>query len=39
MYPEKTNDTTSVSDVNNNGDTIILETLSRDDKGHITSVN
>lgn len=39
MYPEKTNDTTSESNVNNNGDTIILETLSRDDKGHITSVN
>ena len=38
-YPKKVDDTTSTSNVNGNGDTIILETLSRDDKGHITKVN
>jgi hypothetical protein len=38
-YPKKVNDTKSESDVNGNGDTIVLETLTRDEKGHVTSVN
>lgn len=38
-YPKKVDDTTSTSDVNGNGDTIVLETLERDDKGHVIKVN
>ena len=38
-YPKKVDDTTSTSDVNGNGDTIVLETLERDEKGHVTKVN
>jgi hypothetical protein len=38
-YPKKVNDTESKSDVNGNGDTIVLETLIRDEKGHVTHVN
>ena len=38
-YPKKVDDTTSNSDVNGNGDTIVLETLIRDEKGHVTHVN
>lgn len=38
-YPKKVDDTTSDFDVNGNGDTIVLETLERDDKGHVIKVN
>lgn len=38
-YSKKEDDTTSTSNVNGNGDTITLETLARDEKGHITKVN
>ena len=38
-YPKKVDDTTSTFDVNGNGDTIVLETLERDDKGHVIKVN
>ena len=38
-YPKKVDDTTSTSNVNGNGDTIVLETLERDDKGHVIKVN
>lgn len=38
-YPKKVDDTESESDVNGNGDTIVLETLVRDEKGHVTKVN
>ena len=38
-YPKKVDDTKNESDVNGNGDTIVLETLSRDEKGHVTKVN
>lgn len=38
-YPKKVDDTTSKSDVNGNGDTIILETLTRDEKGHVIKIN
>ena len=37
-YPKKTDDKVKTSNVNNNGDTIILETLDRDEKGHVISV-
>lgn len=39
MYPYKEDNTTSQSDVNNNGDTIDLETISIDETGHIKHVN
>lgn len=38
-YPREAVDTTSTSNVNENGDTIILETLVHDEKGHIINVN
>lgn len=38
-YPKKVDDTASESNVNGNGDTIVLETLERDDKGHVIKVN
>ena len=38
-YPKGSADTTSTSNVNGNGDTIVLETLTRDEKGHIVKVN
>ena len=38
-YPYKENDTVSESNVNGNGDAIVLETLVRDDKGHVIKVN
>ena len=38
-YPKKVDDTTSTSNVNGNSDTIVLETLERDDKGHVIKVN
>ncbi|MBQ7820101.1 MAG: hypothetical protein IJ341_10440 [Bacteroidales bacterium] len=38
-YPKKIDDTTSESNVNGKGDTIVLETLERDDKGHVIKVN
>ena len=38
-YPKAEDDTTSTSDVNGNGDTIVLETLTRDEKGHVVKVN
>jgi hypothetical protein len=38
-YPDKQDDTTSTSNVNGNGDTIVLETIARDTKGHVTKVN
>jgi hypothetical protein len=38
-YPKKVDDTESESNVNGNGDTIVLETLVRDEKGHVTKVN
>lgn len=38
-YPAMKNDTTSTSDVNGNRDTIVLETLTHDEKGHVINVN
>jgi hypothetical protein len=41
-YPKKEADTTSSSNMNNsnsNSDAIVLETLKRDDKGHVIAVN
>lgn len=38
-YPKKVDDSISTFNVNGNGDTIILETLARDDKGHVIKVN
>ena len=38
-YPREAADTTSTSNVNGNGDTIVLETLVHDEKGHIVNVN
>ena len=38
-YPKAAEDTISTSDINGNGDTIVLETLVHDEKGHITHVN
>ena len=37
-YPKKIDDKVKTFDVNNNGDTIVLETLERDEKGHVISV-
>ena len=37
-YPKKIDDKVKTFDVNNNGDTIILETLERDEKGHVISI-
>lgn len=34
-YPKEVEDTTSESDVNDNGDSIVLETINLDDKGHV----
>lgn len=38
-YPATKDDTTSASNLNGNGDIIILETLMHDEKGHIVNVN
>lgn len=38
-YPNKVDDTESTFNVNGNGDTIVLETLTRDSTGHVTKVN
>lgn len=38
-YPAYQNDTTSKSDVNGKGDTIVLETIKVDDKGHVINKN
>lgn len=38
-YPREADDTTSSSDINGNGDTIVIETLVHDEKGHIVNVN
>jgi hypothetical protein len=39
LYPHKKSDSTSTYNVNGNGNTIVLETLERDNAGHVTKVN
>ena len=39
LYPHEAADTTSTQNVNGNGDTIVLETLTHDNAGHVTKVN
>lgn len=39
LYPHKKADSTSTYNVNGNGNTIVLETLERDNAGHVTKVN
>jgi hypothetical protein len=38
-YPKVINNTTSSIDLNNNTDTIVLETLEKDEKGHVIKIN
>lgn len=38
-YPKAIDNTTSNTDLNNNIDTIVLETLERDEKGHVIKIN